>query len=235
MKLIVEPSYVALCETTSHMLLGAMYQDKRVNLSLTIGASPVGVYEIMTKKMKAKAEDFTNVHFYNFDNADVAGHPQGLMPDELGEMFLSPAGVRAENVHFLTTGNYADYDREIENAGGLDMMLIGMGADGHFCANMPYATDLLAGTYALEMKPEYPWYVGLQQLWGEPMPELMVTMGAASLMKVRQLVLIVNGEKKAEAFKTFMRSEIDRAFPSSVLKLHPNFTVIVDADAARLL
>ena len=62
-----------------------------------------------------------------------------------------------------------------------------------------------------------------------------ITMGPASLMKVKHLVLIVNGKHKAEIFKKFLTEPISEELPATILRLHPNFTVIADEDAASLL
>ena len=62
-----------------------------------------------------------------------------------------------------------------------------------------------------------------------------LTMGAKSLMRVRHLVMIVNGKEKAEIFRRFLDEPVNQDVPATVLKLHPNFTVICDRDAAGLI
>lgn len=71
---------------------------------------------------------------------------------------------------------------------------------------------------------------------GRTCPEYLVTVGLQSLLKVKHLVLIVNGEQKAEAVKRLIEgSEITTDFPASGLRLHPSLTVILDQGAAVLL
>ena len=60
-------------------------------------------------------------------------------------------------------------------------------------------------------------------------------MGPKSLMRVNHLVMIVNGKEKAEIFKRFLEEPINQDVPATILKLHPNFTVICDQDAASLI
>ena len=60
-------------------------------------------------------------------------------------------------------------------------------------------------------------------------------MGPKSLMRVKHLVMIVNGKEKAEILKQMLDSPITDELPATILKLHPNFTVICDQDAASLL
>ena len=64
---------------------------------------------------------------------------------------------------------------------------------------------------------------------------MIYTMGPKSLMRVRRLVMIVNGKEKAEILKAVLDSPVSDALPSTVLKLHPNFTIIADEEAASLL
>ena len=68
-----------------------------------------------------------------------------------------------------------------------------------------------------------------------PYQPFTLTMGPKSLMRVKHLVMIVNGKEKAEIFKRFLDEPINQDVPATILKLHPNFTVICDQDAASLI
>ena len=105
MRLIVEEDYDRLSETAAHILLGEMYQDRRVNLSITAGSSPVGVYRIVTEKMRSDKRAFENVHFYNFDEIPDADHEDGITLGSLKEQFFKPAEVAPDHIHALTMEN----------------------------------------------------------------------------------------------------------------------------------
>ncbi|EAK8886699.1 glucosamine-6-phosphate deaminase, partial [Listeria monocytogenes] len=106
-----------------------------------------------------------------------------------------------------------------------------LGADGHFCGNMPTTTHFKNETYQVTVTGSEPWFV----------PEMMqpgmtfVTMGPASIMKVKHLVLIVNGEQKAQMVKQVLQGPVTETYPASILQLHPNLTVLLDEAAASQL
>lgn len=236
MKTIITDTYAEMSEMAASILLAEMTKDKRTNLSITAGASPKGVYEILAKWYTKYGEKFQNTYFYNFDEIMSESNPQGITITALREQFYTPAGVPEDKIRKLTLDNHEQYDALIKEDGGLDVMLIGLGGDGHFCGNMPVSTDFSQETYKTYLKPEYPWYDELHSMFGDTkIPEYFVTMGFMSLLKVKHLVLIVNGKKKAEIFKKMLESEITNELPASALKLHPNFTVIADKEAAALL
>jgi 6-phosphogluconolactonase/glucosamine-6-phosphate isomerase/deaminase len=235
MKIIIEDSYESLSEKAAGILLAAMLQDKRVNIAITAGISPVSTYKKVIKAIKAAPADFANVHYYNFDEIPIKGQAKGVTMRDLDRLFFTPAGIPASRVHPLTIENYENHDEEIEQGGGLDLMFMGLGGDGHFCGNMPFATRFEEYIYKIYIKKEYKWYETIPALGLPEIPDFFVTMGAASVMKVRRLVMIVNGTGKAPTVKRFLESAVDTAFPSSILKLHPNFTLLLDKEAASAL
>lgn len=230
MEIIIEKTFEAMSETAKNILLGHMSQDRRVNLSITAGNTPVHVYKKMVEIVK-DSSNYANVHYYNFDEIPVAGQKEGITITDLRKLYLTPANIDEANIHPLTVENYAEQDKRLAMDGGLDAMLIGLGGDGHFCGNMPTTTSFENLTYKIKVTGEEPWFV----------PDMMekglefVTMGPVSIMRVKHLILIVNGEKKAEMVKQVLQGPVTEAFPASVLQLHPNFTVILDEAAASKL
>lgn len=235
MKIIIEKSYKELSETTARILIAPMYQDKRVNISITGGKSPAGTYEIVTKLLLQHKEDFTNVHYYNFDEIPIGGNPDGLTRKMLNKQYFLPADIAEENIHLLNCNKYESYDKIIFDAGGLDLMLIGLGADGHFCGNMPYSTQFDNLTYRIDVLEKYPWSEEMKTIPDCDNLEYFVSMGPSSIMRVKHLVLIVNGNNKAQAVKKLLSQPVDNTFPASILRCHPNLTVILDSDAASLI
>ncbi|MBL1228324.1 glucosamine-6-phosphate deaminase [Enterococcus sp. BWB1-3] len=230
MKIIVESDFNSMSETAKNILLGHMAKTGRVNLSITGGNTPVKVYKKMVKVVKGSS-NYDNVHYYNFDEIPVEGQKEGITMSDLRRLYLTPAGIDEKNIHPLTLENYETQDRSIEEAGGLDAMLIGLGKDGHFCGNMPGTTTFNTLTHKVTVTGEESWFV----------PEMMekglefVTMGPVSVMRVKHLVLIVNGAEKAEMVSRVLTGPIGEDRPASILQLHPNLTVILDKEAAGAL
>lgn len=231
MKLIVENTEADMHESALHILLGAMMQDKRVNISLTSGESPKPLYKMLAPLVRDKPQ-FEDVHYYLFDEAPHPNGPYGPNWDMMHEMFFDEAGIPDERIHDTMPENWETYDWEIREAGGIDVMLIGLGFDGHFCSNCPRCTPFDSYTYEQdcakrrELNPGYPLREGYPTAY---------TMGPKSLMRVRHLVMIVNGRHKAHILKRMLDEPVSGDLPATILKLHPNFTIICDGEAASEL
>ena len=230
MKLIIEKDFDQMSETAKNILLGYMTQDRRINLSITAGKTPIKIYEKMISSLVASTS-YDNVHYYNFDEIPIPNQTEGITLTELRKLFFTPAKISEHLIHPLTLDNYQKQEQTIKDVGGLDAMLIGLGEDGHFCGNMPGTTSFSNETYRITVTGEESWFV----------PEMMeigmsfVTMGPISIMKVKHLILIVNGSKKAQIVKKVLTGPITEAIPASILQLHPNLTVILDKEAASEL
>ena len=129
-------------------------------------------------------------------------------------------------------------DEKLTADGGLDLMLMGLGADGHFLVTCPGATRFGNQTYRVEVMRHQPYEVLVDEVGGDEskVPDFYVTMGPQSVMtQVRDAVMIVNGKGKAAMVKQAFFGPVTEDVPSSILQLHPNFTLILDADAASEL
>lgn len=236
MKITTVKTYEAMSELAAATILSKMTADRRVNCALTAGSTPKKAYELVINRMKNS--DCSNFHIYTFDGAPFEGSEHTTTYIEMKKMFYDPANIKEENIHEMTMENFASFDQQIEDAGGLDLMVIGLGSDGHFCGNMPKTTDFDSLSYEAEIKPEYPWYdvfVDMYNGYGQVVPKSFVTMGPLSVLKAKEVLLIVNGTNKAEALAKMLKGPLTEDFPASVLRLHSNITVIADEDAAKLI
>lgn len=231
MKIIYAKNEQKMSEYAMQIILGNLYQDKKVNLSLTSGRSPRTLYKMLAPEIKERKE-LSNVRYFWFDDSPYKGETYGKNFDEMKEIFAEPAGINLDEIVHPNLENYEEFDKIIESYGGIDLMVIGLGYDGHFCGNLPESTEIDSYTYAVnynEVRKDNPDFE-----YRERNP-ILITMGPNSLMKVRHLVMIVNGEEKAEIFKRFLEEPVHKENPCTALKMHPNFTVIVDDDAAKLV
>ncbi|WP_418658166.1 hypothetical protein, partial [Clostridioides difficile] len=79
---------------------------------------------------------FENVHYDNFDEIPIKGEKVGVTIRNLTNMYFREAQIPEERIHVLDENNYQGFDRKIEADGGIDMVLMGLGWDGHFCGNL---------------------------------------------------------------------------------------------------
>lgn len=236
MRIIITKDYQEMAKVAKQHLLGVMFaKADRVNLAITGGKTPIEVYCQLIPEVKGKAY-LDHVHYYNFDEIPYKkSNREGITISDLRELYLDPANIPAENIHVLDENNYEGQDERIRQAGGLDAVLMGIGTDGHFCGNLPGTTTINDYTARVDcnedMKKE------LAGMYDDPadIPDYYVTMGPKSIMAAKQLILIANGEGKADIIKTLIEEDISSDIPASILKLHPNLTVILDQAAASKL
>lgn len=233
MRLVIEDDYAALSRTTAAVLTGAMLTDRRVNMAWTAGATPRGAYEIVTPQMAARPQDYADVHFYNFDELPLQGHAEGVTLTDLRRDLYGPAAVAESNIHALTPDRAETIRADLRAHGGLDLMLMGLGADCHFCGNMPGVTRFDQDIYRYDIREDLPWFALVAGM--DPRPTHVVTMGAPMVLRARRAVLIVSGSAKAEALAETLHGPIGEDRPATILRTHPDLLVIADRDAAALL
>ncbi|KAF1299217.1 6-phosphogluconolactonase [Enterococcus sp. JM4C] len=239
MKVVITEDYNEMSTVATQYLLGAMHGQYRKNISITAGSTPKKVYEILVPLVKNK-EYFEQVHYYNFDEIEFkgSGNEYGVTMTNLNKMFFDPAEIKKERIHVLDWTNYETQDERIKADGGLDFVLLGVGADGHFCGNLPNTTKFgdLTSRVDEDATPNMV-DVLLNEVGGveEMRPSFYVTMGPKSIMQIKQLVMIANGKEKAEIVKRLVEGTVSEEYPATLLTTHPNMTLIVDKEAASLL
>ena len=234
MKLIVTESYEEMSKVASEIVLGVMHKKKRVNIAPTTGRTPVGLYEVLVDRIKGK-KYFDNVHYYNFDETPFKiSKREGRIITNLRNMFLTPAAIQEKNIHPLTLENFKSRDRDLDEFGGLDLVILGLGADGHFCCNFPGYAKFSQKTVEIPIKGKlYDLYETVYDN-KEEIPDNLITMGPSAILASKQLLLMVNGTEKAEICKKALFGEITEEIPGSILRTHPNITVVVDKEASSL-
>lgn len=235
MKVIITKDYEEMSQIAAIHVLSYMFKEGTINLSITGGETPIRMYEIISEKMKGHT--FNNIHFYNFDEIPYRNQDyEGITISTLRELFFNKTNIKEENIHKMNETNFDTQDQRIKQAGGLDMVILGIGEDGHFCGNLPGYTKFgnLTQKYSLEdkAKDDLMWEFNGHREW---MPDFHITMGPRSIMRAKNIIMIASGERKAKIIRDLFKFEVSENLPSSILTLHPNFTLIIDEDAASLL
>ncbi|EOL44635.1 hypothetical protein RV11_GL002382 [Enterococcus phoeniculicola] len=236
MKLIIANDEKEMSAIAAQHLLGYMYKEERVNLAITGGTSPKGTYEILAPQVKGKPY-FSNVHYYNFDEIPYKKEDrEGVTLSELRKLYFTPAEISDEFIHPLDQHNYLDQDKRLKEDGGLDVLFLGVGADGHYCGNLPQTTKFGDLTSRVENDDRLkarilPEFNNVE----EDVPDYYITMGPRSVMAAKHLIMIATGTKKAAIIERLLNGPVDENVPATLLMLHPNLTLIIDKDAASQL
>ena len=148
--------------------------------------------------------------------------------------------VKEENVH-VPNGNpenaeeyCASYDESIKNAGGIDIQVLGIGRNGHIGFNEP-ADEFTAGTYKVQLTEST---IEANKIYFESendVPREAITMGVQSICNAKEIILIAEGNAKAQAIHDMIKNEVSPACPASILQNHSNVHIFIDKAAASLL
>lgn len=236
MKLIIADSYSEMSELAGDILLSYIVEERAQHISITAGKTPELMYKMLVPKINGLNFNI-KAKFYNFDEIPYKKTKrEGITISDLRDYFFTPANIPEENIHVLDQNNYKSHDKLIKDRGGLDLMIIGIGADGHYCGNLPNTTKFFDETSKVFMPDPMRMRVGrLHFKDPEEYPDYYITMGPRSVMKVKKLVLIANGEKKADIIKRTLEGPVSSEIPASILPLHTNITVIIDKESASKL
>lgn len=209
-------------------------------LGLATGATPLPTYAYMAQAYRDGKVSFKDVSTFNLDEyCDLPKTHKNSYFTFMTDNLFSKIDVDPKNVHFLD-GNASDaaaesarYAAEIESLGGVDIQFLGIGRNGHIAFNEP--TDHFTNDAFRIRLTESTIEANSVYFDDVPMPKYAMTMGVGSIMRARKIVLVATGKSKAQAVFSMIRGEIDPHCPASILKAHPDCTVLLDADAASLL
>ena len=248
MRFIITKDHEELSTVMSQLMLKHMFTNKeRVNIAITTGSTCIEGYKILAPQIRDK-EYFANVHYYIFDefwfkNADYQGETS-VCQISLDAKFFELANIQKEQIHDLDEKNYKTFDTDILKDGGFELVIMGIGKNGHFCGNQPGTfTSWNEGTRlvscsATQYLKEYSrklLHLDFQSDDEGRIPEHYITMGPKTIMNAKNIVFILNGKEKAEVAKKAFIDPINKDFPVSIFQLHQNVTVILDEDAAALV
>jgi glucosamine-6-phosphate deaminase len=186
--------------------------------------------------------DFAQVTTFNLDEflGIPASHP-GSYRNYMEAHLFSRVNIPLERRHFLDGGTTdpdrecARYEREIVEAGGIDLQILGIGANGHIGFNEP-ANGLCATTHIAELEEESR-QANAQRFGGDwtAVPARALSMGMSTILGAREIVLIATGEEKADAVYGLIEGLITTQLPASILQVHHRATVMVDREAGARL
>jgi glucosamine-6-phosphate deaminase len=213
----------------------------RTVLGLATGSTPLAVYRELVRRHREEGLDFSQVTTFNLDEyVGLAGtHPQSYR-FFMQEHLFSHLNIRPERTH-VPDGRALDferhcesYERQISQAGGIDLQLLGIGTDGHIAFNEPgssLGSRTRVKTLAGETIRDNARFFGGE----DQVPRMAVTMGVGTILDSRQCLLLALGEHKARAIRDTVEGPVTAQVTASALQLHRDVVVILDEAAASLL
>jgi glucosamine-6-phosphate deaminase len=210
-------------------------------LGLATGSSPLGVYTELVRRHRAGTLAFGRATVFLLD--EYIGLPPGHQASYrtfFEQKFSGLVDIGPGNVHLPdgaaadVDAACADYEAQIRAAGGVDLQLLGIGADGHVGFNEP-TSSLASRTRVKTLTDETRNHNARFFSSVDDVPRHVVTQGIGTILEARHLVLIAIGASKAEPIARAVEGPVTSMCPASVLQLHPHATVIIDEAAATRL
>ena len=239
-RIISARNYEDMSRKAANIIAAQVVLNPECVLGLATGSTPIGAYQELVKGYENGDLDFSRVRTYNLDEYRGLTHddPQSyhyFMNDNL----FSHVNIDLANTHVPDGANpdadaaCAEYDKMVEEAGYPDLQLLGIGNNGHIGFNEP-DTHFSKGTHCVDLTEST--IEANSRLFDniEDVPRQAYTMGTQTIMSARSILVVANGEKKAQAVHDMCFGPIDPACPASILQLHPNVTLVADEAALAL-
>lgn len=237
MRIIKVKDYQEMSKKAAALIAAQVIAKPDCVLGLATGSSPIGTYDKLTELYEEGMLDFSDVHSVNLDEYRGLDHEN----DQSYYYFMhknlfSRVNIDVNNTN-VPNGMEPDAEKEcsryealIEDLGGIDLQLLGLGHDGHIGFNEPAAefakmtncVDLTEMTIEANKR----FFASIDDV-----PRQAYTMGIGTIMKAKKIVVVVSGEDKAEIVAKAFAGEVTPYVPASILQFHPDVTIVADEAA----
>ncbi len=236
MKVIIKKTKEEIGEEIAKEILKDIKENDHLILGLATGSTPLPLYKSLITQSKEEEVSFKNIKTFNLDEyCGLDATNDQSYRYFMNENLFKYLDFEPNSHHFPSTENCSKYDDLIEEAGGIDIQILGIGENGHIAFNEPN-TSLDSKTHITSLtqntiKNNSRFFANV-----EDVPTKAITMGLSTILKARKIYLIATGKNKAEAIKTMLEGKYIPSCPASALNLKENDVYIyLDEDAATLL
>jgi glucosamine-6-phosphate deaminase len=237
-RVLIFPDEAAVARALGRRIVAAVEQNPALVLGLPTGRTPLALYRELAA-LHAQGADFSSVTTFNLDEflGVPPSHP-GSYRSFMEQHLFSHVNIPTDRHNFLDGAapdperECARYDSAIAEAGGIDIQVLGIGTNGHIGFNEP-APGLQARTHRVVLKPET--RRSNAALFGgdaSRVPAEALSMGMASILAARALVLLATGTFKAKCVERVVNGPVTTELPASFLQLHPHVDIMLDEAAA---
>lgn len=243
MRVIIENTPQQVAQWTARYIVEQIRLKSKLTsspfvLGLPTGSTPLETYKELIRLYKAGEVSFKNVITFNMD--EYVGlpeeHPESYH-SFMWNNFFRHIDIIPENVNILN-GNAedlvkecADYEARIEEAGGIDLFMGGVGEDGHLAFNEPFSS--LVSRTRIKTLTEDTRIVNSRFFGGDvnQVPKLALTVGVGTVMSAKEVVILAVGHKKARALRHAVEGSFSHAWTITALQIHPKGIIVCDEAA----
>ena len=247
MKLIIHKNYDELSQWAAEHIAARINAfkataEKPFVLGLPTGSTPLATYKALIALYQQGKVSFKNVVTFNMDEyvGLAKNHPESYY-SFMFENFFNHIDISHENIH-IPDGNATDlekecdaYEEKIKSFGGIELFMGGMGADGHIAFNVP-GSSLQSRTRLVNLN--YDTIVANSRFFENDVnkvPKQALTVGVQTVLDSKEVLILVNGYKKARALQNVVENGMNHMWTLSALQAHPNGIIVCDEDATMEL
>ncbi|MBO9129839.1 glucosamine-6-phosphate deaminase [Bacillus sp. 165] len=233
MNIIVVKNQQELAKAGYEIIKNMVQSKENVTLGMATGSSPLGIYACM-RENKLDASGVTTINLDEYVNLpyEDKNSYHYFMKEQLFDHLTFKET-------FVPGGMAEDLEAEckryeaIVDTHSVDIQILGIGENGHIGFNEP-GTPFDSTTHIVELTESTRQANRRFFEKEEDVPAHAITMGIASIMKAKQILLVAMGPKKAEAVKAMIAGTVSEGCPATVLQRHSNVTIIADEEALSL-
>ncbi|MFK9095090.1 glucosamine-6-phosphate deaminase [Bacillus salipaludis] len=237
MKIIEVKDYSEMSQKAAEYIIEKVCQNPKIKLGLATGGTPVGTYKKLIEDHQKNRTSYQNVTTFNLDEyIGLSGENKNSYRYFMDEQLFNHIDINKQNTN-IPRGDSKDIEEECQRYeellakyGGIDLQILGIGSNGHIGFNEP-GTNFTSQTHVIELAPST---INANARYFnriEEVPTKAVTMGISTIMKSKEILLLVSGETKKQAMSKLLNGNVTESFPASVLKNHPYVTIIADKAA----
>ncbi|MCH6268580.1 MULTISPECIES: glucosamine-6-phosphate deaminase [Neobacillus] len=237
MRILNVANYDEMSQKAAELVIERIRRNPHISLGLATGGTPVGLYAQLVRDHQLNHTTYQHVTTFNLDEY------LGLSSDDpnsyryfMDKHLFDHIDIQKTNT-YIPSGDFKnpeqqskDYEDLLRSKGGVDLQILGIGSNGHIGFNEP-GTPFQSETHIVELTPSTReanarFFNSLHEV-----PTHAITMGIGSIMRSKEILLLISGDQKRDALMQLLRGEITENFPASMLKTHPNVTIIADEAA----
>ncbi|MFC5466408.1 glucosamine-6-phosphate deaminase [Lederbergia graminis] len=238
MELIITENYEEMSAAAAEIVVSLLKQKPAATLALTTGNTPLRLYEKLIELQQSEQISLRETTIFSTEEyLGISEDAYFSLYNWLKRSLLQPCDIKPDQIIRLK-GDALHPDKEceyfsqqIEQYGGLDIIIEGLGTNGHIGFNEP-GTKQNSRTRVVTLSEETKEYNF--QYWNHEVPDRAMTIGMSEILAAKKIVLLASGTKKAEALYKALKGPVTSEFPASFLRLAEQLTVIADKDAAQL-
>jgi len=239
--LVVKENYEEMSREGARIVAAVVRKKPNCVLGFATGATPLGMYAELIRMHREEGLDFSKVVTFNLDEyvGLPPSHEQSYSYFMWRNLF-DHINVDPRYVH-IPMGTADDgeafcewYEQQIERFGGIDLQILGIGANGHIAFNEP-GSSLGSRTRLKTLRPKTIEDNARFFKNREEVPRFAITMGVGTIMEARQLLLMASGKAKADAIRATVEGPITAHFPATIVQMHRYATILIDREAGAKL